>query len=230
LSTYYLLGPMSGIPGNNVEAFSAAAATLRGLGYGVLSPAELDDVEGLDPERELTPDEYARVLARDLSEMTRLVADGGLDGGVALEGWEASRGALGEAQVLRALGKPILQLTDTNSGVVLSPVLEGRPSVTRHPASARFHELIQTAADLHDVKQGDYGRGDDPFANVRASADWGVPEWVGAMVRATDKVRRLQTYAERGTLANEGVLDAFLDLAVYSLIAAVLWEDAQTTE
>ncbi len=104
----------------------------------------------------------------------------------------------------------------------------------RHPNSERFHELlaqagelIVEAGELHDRKQADYGRGDDPFANVRASTEWGIPAWVGAMIRATDKVRRLQTFAEKGALANESVEDAFMDLAVYALIARVLFEQEQ---
>lgn len=97
----------------------------------------------------------------------------------------------------------------------------------RHPASARFHELLATMGELHDRKQKDYGRDDDPFANVRGTEDWGQPAWVGAMIRGTDKIKRLQTYARKGELANESVEDAFLDLAVYALIGLVLWEEEQ---
>ena len=67
--------------------------------------------------------------------------------------------------------------------------------IIRHPNSGRFHELLAEAGRLHDKKQTDYGRTDDPFANVRASEEWGIDGWVGAMIRATDKVRRLQTLA-----------------------------------
>ena len=94
----------------------------------------------------------------------------------------------------------------------------------RHPNSARFHEILKELGDLHDLKQADYGRGDDPFANVRASAEWGMPAWVGAMVRLTDKVRRLQSLAQKGSLANEAAEDSFRDIAVYSCIALVLYE------
>ena len=94
----------------------------------------------------------------------------------------------------------------------------------RHPNSARFHELLEIAGKTHDAKQADYGRGDDPFANVRASADFGVPSWVGCMIRANDKMRRLQTMAIKGSLVNESVLDSFMDLAVYALIGYVLFE------
>ena len=97
----------------------------------------------------------------------------------------------------------------------------------RHPNSARFHELLERAGEMHDRKQQDYGRGDDPFANVRASDEWGIPGWVGAMVRAQDKLRRLQAHATRGSLVNESVEDSLLDLAVYALIALVLYEQEQ---
>lgn len=95
----------------------------------------------------------------------------------------------------------------------------------RHPSSARFHELVEEIADLHDMKQADYGVGHDPFANVRASQDWGISGWVGAMVRLTDKVRRLMSLARKKHLVNEAALDSFKDIAVYALIACVLFEE-----
>lgn len=95
----------------------------------------------------------------------------------------------------------------------------------RHPNSARFHELLAEAGSLHDRKQADYGAGDDPFANVRASEEWGIPGWVGAMVRLNDKVRRLQSLAQKGSLANESAYDSFVDISVYALIAYVLYEE-----
>ena len=94
----------------------------------------------------------------------------------------------------------------------------------RHPNSVYFHALLREAGELHDRKQADYGRGDDPFANVRAAEEWGVQGWVGAMIRLNDKVRRLQNYAASGELHNESALDSFMDIAVYALIARVLYE------
>ena len=78
---------------------------------------------------------------------------------------------------------------------------------------------------MHDKKQKDYGTPSDPFANVRASADFGIEPWVGAMVRANDKMRRLQSAAQGSTLVNEGIEDSLLDLAVYSIIALVLYRE-----
>lgn len=78
---------------------------------------------------------------------------------------------------------------------------------------------------MHDRKSTDYGAEHDPLANIRASEEWGIPAWVGAMVRANDKVHRLKRFAERGSLANESVEDSLLDIAVYSLIALVLYRE-----
>lgn len=88
----------------------------------------------------------------------------------------------------------------------------------------RFLQIIEDIKLLHMDKSHDYGTDEDIYANVRASEGWGIPAWEGAMVRACDKVARLQTYAKKGELANESVRDSFLDLASYAIIAAVLFE------
>lgn len=98
--------------------------------------------------------------------------------------------------------------------------------VKRHPSSERFHELLKQAGVLHDLKQGDYGKNNDPFANVKATEEWGIPAWVGAMIRLNDKVARLKSLASKGSLNNEAATDSFMDIAVYALIAHVLFEES----
>jgi hypothetical protein len=100
-------------------------------------------------------------------------------------------------------------------------------TLNRHPSSQRFHDILSELGALHDKKQADYGRVGDPFANVRASEEWGITDWVGTMVRATDKLRRLQAFTKNGKLENEGVIDSLNDLAVYAIIARVLFEESQ---
>lgn len=107
----------------------------------------------------------------------------------------------------------------------IDELVDGLPK--RHPASARFHEILSELGDLHDRKQADYGRGNDPFSNVRSSEEWGVLGWVGALVRGTDKLRRLQSLLRKGKLENESAEDSLRDLAVYSIIALVLFEEAR---
>lgn len=99
-------------------------------------------------------------------------------------------------------------------------------NTARHPGSARFHEILAELGQLHDKKQADYGSSTDPFANVRASDEWGIQPWVGALLRLNDKVKRLQQFARKGTLANESAEDSFRDIAVYACIGLCLYEEA----
>lgn len=204
----YLAGPRTEIPDYNRPAFRAAKDDLEDLGYDVLSPLDFDDMpEDGSPQSEA---DYLRGLEQCVAKMCAAR----IEVVIVLPGWERSRGAVLEVQVAGELGKRILRYPD------LEPA--------RHPGSERFHAILRSLGMLHDRKQQDYGRDDDPFANVRASSEWGIDGWVGAMVRATDKVRRLQTFARRGSLANEGVVDAFDDLAVYAVIGRVLFEEDQS--
>jgi hypothetical protein len=88
-----------------------------------------------------------------------------------------------------------------------------------------LHAELKLLGELHDRKQQDYGTDADPFANVRASEEFGIPAWMGAVLRGNDKMSRLKTYAKKGTLANEGVEDSLRDMAVYALIALVLFRE-----
>lgn len=100
------------------------------------------------------------------------------------------------------------------------------------PGDPRFHALLEQIGQLHAKKQADYGAAGDPFANVRASEDFGVPGWVGCAVRMNDKMRRLMTASKKGkeALENESLRDSFLDLAVYSLIGIILLEEEEDVE
>ena len=90
-------------------------------------------------------------------------------------------------------------------------------------------KIIDEIVALHEMKQNDYGRVEqgDPFANVRASEDFGIDGWVGSVIRANDKMRRLQKAARQGpeSLKNESVEDSLMDMAVYSIIALCLFRE-----
>ena len=91
--------------------------------------------------------------------------------------------------------------------------------------SEDFHKELKELGLLHDKKQRDYGTPSDPFANVRAAEDFGVPAWQGCLIRMNDKMPRLKNFSTKGELANEGVEDSLRDLAVYSLIALCLFKE-----
>lgn len=98
---------------------------------------------------------------------------------------------------------------------------------SQHPKTERFHELLKELGRLHDIKNRDYGLTQSPLANVEASEDFGVPPWVGALIRGNDKMRRLSKFARVGNLANESAFDSLKDLAVYSIIAHILLEEEE---
>lgn len=194
----YLAGPMRGVPGLNFPAFNRAASNLRDRGLVVHNPAERADAAAPLPLHRYMEFDLPLVCASDAV--------------VVLPGWQESDGAHIETTVADMLGIPVLSYPS------LAPA--------RHASSLRFHEILRHLGRLHDRKQADYGREDDPFANVRASEEWGTPSWIGTMIRATDKMRRLQAQALRGSLSNESAADSFDDLAVYSVIGRILFEEA----
>jgi len=45
------------------------------------------------------------------------------------------------------------------------------------------------------------------------------------LVRLNDKIVRLKSFAKKGKLANESAKDSMMDIAVYALIALILYEE-----
>lgn len=94
------------------------------------------------------------------------------------------------------------------------------------PGSLPFLELLEELRTLHLSKSADYGSDSDPLANIRQGAEFVCIEpWRGCMVRVADKVQRLKKYCRTGRLMHEGVRDTLLDLAAYSLLAIVLFDE-----
>jgi len=100
MTTYYLAGPMRGIPNGNIPAFEQAAAALRALGYTIISPVEMDTAETLADTRlgtelaEYGGKKPGEILAQDVE-----VIHDRVDGIIFLPGWTQSRGARLEAFV-----------------------------------------------------------------------------------------------------------------------------------
>lgn len=109
-------------------------------------------------------------------------------------------------------------MSDLSDGVMASQV---------HPTSQKFLDLLDELAVLHLSKSQDYGRTEDPLANIRNGAEFvGIEPWRACVVRLSDKVTRIGTYCLKGTLSHETVEDSFLDLAAYSLLALLLHQEA----
>ena len=94
----------------------------------------------------------------------------------------------------------------------------------------RYKKLLEDMWDLHCRKTADYGSDGDYLANLRASESFGILAWVGVMVRGNDKMHRIQEFAKKGVLENESVVDSLMDLAAYSLLALILYQEHKETD
>jgi hypothetical protein len=97
----YISGPMTGMPEMNFPAFNRAAANLRSLGYRVVNPAELDE---LDEGQTLEWEDYMR---RDIAAMVASCNRIAM-----LPGWHRSRGAMAEHFIATTLGMTVMFLND----------------------------------------------------------------------------------------------------------------------
>lgn len=127
-----------------------------------------------------------------------------------------------KTEALKYLDILIRNVDNTDSITVGVP----QPTVTRHPSSQRFHDLLKRLGELHDKKQLDYGSDSDPFMNIRASEELGISAIKGAQLRANDKTKRILRWLRGSPLSNEGVLDSYSDRMVYDGITVVLIEEA----
>ena len=92
--------------------------------------------------------------------------------------------------------------------------------------SERFYEILDTIKDLHDAKKHDYGNS-DVFANFRLSELAGISPWKGSVVRMGDKYARISNFIKKGDFKfkEESIKDTLMDMAIYSLITIVLYEE-----
>jgi hypothetical protein len=103
------------------------------------------------------------------------------------------------------------------------PVDEIIADVVSPKGDPGFHAILAEMGTLHDKKQADYGTPGDPFANYRSSEDIGIPAWKNAFLRTTEKVNRVKSFIRNGRLENEGIEDAFMDIAVTAIISLLTY-------
>ncbi len=90
----------------------------------------------------------------------------------------------------------------------------------------RFYRLLEEIATLHEQKNHDYAKADEPLSNFHKCRALGVEPWRGVLVRMSDKYSRIEQLACGKTPKNESMRDSLIDLAVYALIDVLLLEDA----
>jgi len=89
----------------------------------------------------------------------------------------------------------------------------------------RFYEIINKMKKTHEDKSHDYGN-EDPYANLRECEKMGIPAWHGVIIRMHDKMARMNSLCCKGELKNESIEDTFQDMAIYAIIARILYEEA----
>lgn len=90
----------------------------------------------------------------------------------------------------------------------------------------RMAQIIREMLETSRRKGHDYGN-KDPYANIRACEAMGIPAWQGVTIRLQDKMARVASLAAKGTLKNEAIEDTFLDIAVYAIIARIMFEETK---
>jgi hypothetical protein len=99
----YLAGPMSGLPGLNFPTFTAEAIRLRGLGYEVANPAEIN------PDKGMAWSECMRADIKALCDCDAIAL---------LPGWRDSRGATLEQHIAERLGMCCFEVAELTDAVV----------------------------------------------------------------------------------------------------------------
>jgi hypothetical protein len=89
-----------------------------------------------------------------------------------------------------------------------------------------FDKILDEMKRIHDSKNSDYA-GDDPLSNLKLSEMAGIEPWKGVVVRLGDKYSRLCNFAKKGKfeVKDESVEDTLKDLAVYGILALILYRE-----
>lgn len=150
------------------------------------------------------------------------------------EAQKAAEALLGEAEAQTEISTWLKNQAALVDGGGLFPIRAGQSPNSDTGIGApgpvyydRFEDICREMVALHNKKGADYGAVNDPYANVRASEEFGVPPWVGALIRLNDKITRLKSYIRNGGLANESAQDSIQDIAVYAVIVRILFDEAQ---
>lgn len=208
----YLAGPMTGIAEFNFPAFDAVAADLRGAGWEVISPAELDRADGFDERgmsgiEPLTDHQRRRFARNDIAALLTV------DAIVLLPGWQGSTGATNESKVAGWLGLAAFEWDDT-VGTVAVDLTEVWSSVpkTVPPRNARADVLLTAEELVNGDRNAQYG---DPRQDFkRTAAMWGA--YLGVEVAPHDVAALMALLKVSRIRWSPTKKDSWVDLAGYA--------------
>jgi len=91
-----------------------------------------------------------------------------------------------------------------------------------------FNELLVKMSKLHADKDHDYSN-KDHLANFYVSEEFGIPAFMGCLIRLSDKYSRIKSIIKKGEskVTSESLEDTLLDLATYSLLVIILLKETE---
>ena len=122
----------------------------------------------------------------------------------------------------------------------------------RITARAEFYKIVNKMARIMEAKRDDYSGKTEAFSNFRECETMGVPAWVGALIRCSDKMSRCKQLAHirewvlyalaqqdpdmpqevldylrphGASVQDEASEDTLIDLANYAIITLILREE-----
>lgn len=232
----YLAGPMRGYPNSNREAFLEAGKQLEEMGYEVVNPAVLDEIE--PPPNETPPIDKGAYpihwfMKRDLPQVLAC------DQTVVLPGWELSEGASIEVSVSLAAGMPVRKfgswepieaLTASKAEGMTDTITDRLKKIFPH-GHENFIPLSVEEMGLHSRKNYDYASGGDPLGNFIRVAKIlslypGFPIDTPVGVLSVYVLKQLDAVlwglAKKIKHVVEGLDQRLQDISVYSKIARIL--------
>ena len=96
--------------------------------------------------------------------------------------------------------------------------------------SGAYLQLLDEMSKMHLAKNAGYGSQHDAWSNFRSSEGWGVPAYIGCLIRMSDKYQRMQNLIAdpSNDQVGESIIDTAMDLAAYALIFVCLWREELT--
>ena len=90
----------------------------------------------------------------------------------------------------------------------------------------KFCQLLKEMEDLHNRENSNYAQDKDPLSNLKMSKEIDIPSHIGCFIRIQDKYARVRELLKgKPDRVGESIKDTMMDLAVYSLLFIILYEE-----